>query len=168
MNKAQQKETYYLNRLIKLRDVFKAAEKIKDHVYVVQAGGKRIFDIANWATTNDHESDKLDENICGTACCVAGTAGFIPEFRKAGLKTEINKYGEGSVVLRSEDDYDNASEYAFAEFFGLTLDESMNITMPSAYVPEFGTSDPNPKMVVKRLNDYIKAKKNNIKMLGKK
>jgi len=168
VNKAQQKETYYLNRLIKLRDVFKAAEKIKDDVYVVRAGGKRIFDIVNWATTDDHESDKLDKNICGTACCVAGTAGFIPEFRKAGLKTEINRFGEGSVVLRSEDDYDNASEYAFADFFGLTIDASMNITMPSAYIDEFGTSDPNPKMVVKRLNHYINNKKSVIKMLSKK
>lgn len=40
------------------------------------------------------EDCKIDCNLCETACCVAGLAGLVPEFRTAGLIT----YPNGNVI----------------------------------------------------------------------
>lgn len=136
---------HHKKRLKKLITVFKSAKKIKDG-YIFDIGDNRVlFDITKWGQFRQRTA------YCGTAACVAGTAGLIPEFRKAGLKTTIRETGS-CVEFRGEGG-EEGGEDAFAKFFGVTESDSYDICMPERY-----TNSPKatPREVVAKLERVLK------------
>lgn len=135
-----------LKRLKKLREVFASAEEFKGG-YVIKTGtATRLFHIADWADEvgpdsyfHDDIAPELANKLtpsrmtpdCGTACCVAGAAGFIPEFRKAGLITNPRR---GNVTFGLDVDGDAA----FEQFFGLTSAEATDVCYPKGYADIVG------------------------------
>ena len=148
---------HHLNRLKKLRDVFNSSTKVKNG-YVMDLGNNRVlFDIDDFSYNKDTEcvfSEDLRDNLnnkfnCNSAACVIGTAGLIPEFRKAGLKTNIL---ENDVVFTPRNGYDNKvhSFNAFGEFFGCGGITEDYIILPSSYYPRHDHDYPVPVPVPKK------------------
>ena len=156
---------HHLKRLIKLRDVMQSAKKVKGGYVLELAKDKILFDIDVFALPAHHSDyeEVMAKTSCGTAACVIGTAGMIPEFRKAGLKTDS---GANDVFLFNSKKKIKAREYeAFGEFFGTTTDYTEGYrTDTSTYMCDpfsyknthLRTVTPTPKDVVKRLNVLIK------------
>lgn len=179
---------FHLNRLKKIRDVFASAQKIPGG-YAMQIGDNKIlFDIDILASSTaspdldivmrDEDYAKAAQKGCGTAACVVGTAGIIPEFRKAGLKTVVptgtDTYVNDIVTLinpKTKEYIENRTN-AFGVFFGVATDypeydEDMYgrwpgsacdyICMPDEYLDAEGAEViPTPADVVRRLNVLIK------------
>lgn len=112
----------FARRLLKLADFI---EKLP----------RKQFDITDWG----HKTE------CGTVACVAGWAGLIPAFRRAGLKTELNPHGcdisfNGRLMT---------SSLAFTNFFG---DAAFSLCMPGYPYPD----NPTPKQAAKAIRRWVK------------
>lgn len=111
---------------------------------------------------------------CGTTCCALGWAGTIPEFRKRGLRLEVNAdvseyefindtldstvslYDTGNGELVTDNPFE-----AGALFFGLHIEESAYLFDPDEYVDLVPTANRcsnniKPKHVVKHINKVLK------------
>jgi hypothetical protein len=114
-----------LNRLRKLREVMASAKKVRGG-YVIDLGeGRVLFDMEVWSY-----GLKREKHGCGTACCLAGTAGMIPSFRRAGLKTDSPEPGDTGGIVHGEA---LTPLGAFARFFGLDDITANDLTFPSSY-----------------------------------
>lgn len=149
----------YIKRLEKLISVFETAKPVKKYGRVIGHTfdiGKNtvLFDISLWnANIGDHYgfTEELKKaTSCGTAACVAGTAGLIPEFRKAGLCSFLS---DDVILFDKEGHVKSRDLKAFAEFFGISFDQSFNICIPSEY-----DDNATPSKVLRRLRSILKSK----------
>ena len=84
---------------------------------------KRLIKLANFLKTIPKKDFWLGTYSCGTKACALGWAGLMPEFRKAGLKTDRN---EDEVTLSGEFFGIRAGEV----FFGLSQNEADALFVP--------------------------------------
>lgn len=160
-------KAFHVKRMQKLLAVFESAKKV-DGGYVLDLGKDRLlFDIGYWGTTlmgdfthpkivaavtkksaNTMCGNERPESTCGMAACVGGTAGMIPEFRRAGLKTII-----GDLTY---DKMQSSSAAAFEDFFGLTEKEAIHICAPVMYEQYQKGQKVTPRHVVPKLEAAIK------------
>jgi len=156
-----------ITRLTALRDTLKTAKKTVDGYILTLPNGRHLFDIGTWGEPIDADyvseaqakrlSKKLNVPLdvrrnaptaCGTAACVLGTAGMIPAFRKAGLRTHL-LYGRVSHNGKSEID-------AFAGFFNTDRRQAEDVCLPSSYEDcRLGTVTPHD--AVKKIDTLIKS-----------
>lgn len=173
----------HIRRIEKLIQVFSSAQSVRTSIkgkqlsgYKMQLGKNQVlFDIRTWGTDIAMEDSVTAEKTgCGTAACVLGTAGLIPEFRKAGLRTD--KAGENVDMIDKSGEVISDGEEAFAMFFGSTETEAMGICMPDSYnefsnpVDSGGLNIPiestvRPKAVVAKLKKLLARKNQELKYL---
>ena len=158
---------HHIERLKKLCRVMESAKQVEGG-YILDLGKDRLlFDITTWGegVTGGHVSDEAADLLttstlkkmypftgsscfCGTAACVAGTAGLIPEFRKAGLKTV-----GGNVKFVHSNGREEYGEDAFSAFFGVSSSDGTYICLPHMYDEPVVT----PELVVERLKELISS-----------
>ena len=90
-----------------------------------------------WGLNNGYCDKTPDLNACGTTACALGWAGSMPEFRKRGLKLVWDpNWEESNVEFVDKDENLFFGEIAGAEFFGLTIDEAIELFIPEDVSPE--------------------------------
>jgi hypothetical protein len=130
-----------------------------------------------WKTVKEPRKVLLDEGFCGSVACVLGHAALIPEFNKAGLYVDVTKItrqieeakkeefytfysGDGEVVYRDPKVKGAKIKQHFdagQEFFGLT-EEQADMIFGGERSPYFyGTSNPTPKNVAKKLRKFVES-----------
>lgn len=128
---------------------------LADHLDTINA---RKFDMDHWVGTydKDYPRDEGKKSKCGTTACALGYAGYIPSFRRAGLKTIAHTDGYsrgGRVELETKNGMEYNGFMAAMEFFDLTSAESDFIFDPESYE---GNDRVGPKTVARRIRKMIK------------
>lgn len=100
---------------------------------------KRKFSLSSWY----QHLIGSDGIVYGTTACALGEAGLIPEFRKLGLKSEI----DGGVYFQEKEGFEAAEV-----FFGLDMDESLHLFAPTHYWPDQLRS---PRAVARKIRRLI-------------
>ncbi len=85
---------------------------------------------------------------CGTVACVAGWAGLIPEFRRAGLKTE---FGIIDTTISFKGVRQFPSSNTAGNFLGLTGQESHDLFYQSGY----GLNNVGPKDAAAKIRSIV-------------
>lgn len=103
-------------------------------------------------------------NDCGMQACLAGHAGSIPEFQKAGLHYIANAWSDR--ILNLEMAYGGQVGIAALEkFFGLTVFQAKRLFMPDQYEkPNHETEQIQVSQVIIRLSSMIAAEKTERKL----
>jgi hypothetical protein len=135
-------EKFHARRILKLAD------------YLHDKVARPQFDVCLWAARRS----------CGTVACVGGWAGLVPEFRRAGLKTDV-EYGDVGFKPTLGRDREYAEKaYGYADgtfngrtgcelFFGTYDCPQLNLFMPSGY--EQG-NNVRPKQVARKLRRVVR------------
>jgi hypothetical protein len=130
------------------RRILKLADYLHDKVAAPQ------FDVCVWG----------HEDLCGTVACVGGWAGLVPEFRRAGLKTDPAQ-GWVRFLPTFSCDKKHAAEMGMPRnsfcgsrqgcelFFGVLDLEELNLFMPSGYEQGY---DVTPKQVARKLREVVR------------
>jgi hypothetical protein len=106
----------------------------------------------SWIATYADGEIKNAANKCGTTACALGHAGFIPSFRKAGLKSVVNERGWGGRVKFTNKQGVTYTDYdAGLAFFDLSNNEADWLFYPESYGTKKG-----PKTVAKRIRSLVK------------
>ena len=134
----------------------------KLHAFLGTVKPKKFF-FGSWATDQNDIYRKPDLNVCGTTACALGWAGSMPEFRKRGLKLKWSDDNSmGWVELSNKDGGEPLmSEYAGAEFFGLSNHEADELFIPSFSNGQDRT--PLPKYR-RKLRKFIDRKRRELKI----
>ncbi len=118
----------YVNRCLKLAD-FLVTVPVKQF---------NIYDICS-------------ETECGTVACVAGWAGYVPAFRKAGLKSDPERR---NILYLGKEFVGDVREPLrnVQNFLGLTLHEANNLFLRNGYS---GSGRITQKMAAKKLREIV-------------
>ncbi len=124
---------FHLKRLLKLADFL---EKLP----------RKQFDICEIASKDE---------ACGTVACVAGWAGFVPAFRRAGLKMVDEGKSSGKLSLMVNGVVKDNLLGAVAMFLGLSWRDEADLFWPSGY----DKANVTPKDAAKKIRRLVAAKK---------
>lgn len=99
----------------------------------------RSFNLDKW----------FEKTPCGTAACAVGSACFIPEFKRLGLR--LRQVGSAWYPVFKGD----AGYTAAARFFGISWGAAETFFCPDSYKPD---EQGNPLAVATRIREFVAAK----------
>lgn len=125
-------------RLLKLADLLH--DHSRGRRMTIPGDGRPRFDLSAWIRDED----------CGTAACAVGSAMLSPWFQQRGLRTVRVKAWTGTIINAPA--FGRKKEFdAVSAFFGVDIDDAMNLFHPLRYGPEA----PTPKQVAKRIRALV-------------
>ncbi len=143
-----------MNRTVSNRRLLKLAN------FLATSVPKEQFDYEVIAESPPGEEIKDTVGLsCGTSACALGWAGTIPEFRKRGLRLEINEEDptQADVTFRPEGEDYSVNSYknlhAGAIFFGISNEEADTLFNPFHNNVSY---DATPKQVAKHIKNFVK------------
>ncbi len=113
------------------------------------------FDLTWWAERKEERHGKIPTKLtCATSACAVGTAMLLPQFRKLGLKAEMDPgyYGLMRPVFRGEKDFK-----AVEKFFGIERAQALYLFDPSEYHAKDQGEKRGLTVVAARIEYFVKT-----------